>query len=51
MLDLPTTRPSLLIRLRDAQDHEAWWQFVHVYAPVVWRFSPHAGPHWAGRSD
>src|SRR5688500_17383365 len=33
----PTTRASLLIRLRDAQDHEAWVEFVSIYEPVAYR--------------
>ena len=33
----PTTRASLLLRLRDSQDHEAWVEFVTLYEPVVYR--------------
>src|SRR2546423_7642774 len=33
----PTTRASLLLRLRDAQDHEAWVEFVSLYEPVAYR--------------
>ena len=33
----PTTRASLLFRLRDPQDHEAWVEFVTLYEPVVYR--------------
>src|ERR1700674_1586490 len=29
------TRPSLLIRIRDPQDREAWRQFVALYAPLI----------------
>jgi len=35
--DLPT-RPSLLLRLRDAEDHAAWSQFVTVYSPLIFAF-------------
>ena len=35
--DLPT-RPSLLVRLRDANDHAAWSQFVSVYTPLIFGF-------------
>jgi RNA polymerase sigma-70 factor (ECF subfamily) len=31
----PITQPSLLVRLRDAQDAEAWRTFVYTYAPLV----------------
>ncbi len=33
----PTTRASLLLRLRDSQDHEAWLEFVSLYEPAVYR--------------
>jgi RNA polymerase sigma factor (sigma-70 family) len=31
----PPTRPSLLLRLRDVEDQEAWREFVHLYTPLV----------------
>jgi RNA polymerase sigma-70 factor (ECF subfamily) len=31
------TRPSLLMRIRDGQDAEAWALFVDLYAPVVFQ--------------
>ncbi len=39
MSDAPLTRASLLVRIRDGRDHEAWRQFVQVYAPVVYGFA------------
>jgi RNA polymerase sigma-70 factor (ECF subfamily) len=33
----PSTRASLLLRLRDSQDHEAWMEFVSLYEPVIYR--------------
>jgi RNA polymerase sigma factor (sigma-70 family) len=36
MPEAPITRPSLLIRLLDHQDFEAWAQFVDLYAPVIY---------------
>jgi len=33
----PTTRASLLFRLRDSRDHEAWVEFVSIYEPVAYR--------------
>ena len=33
----PTTRASLLFRLRDSQDHEAWVEFVSIYEPLAYR--------------
>ena len=37
MTDTPTTRVSLLLRLRDPQDHQAWVEFASLYEPVVYR--------------
>jgi RNA polymerase sigma factor (sigma-70 family) len=37
MMFTPTTRASLLLRLRDSQDHEAWVDFVKLYEPIVYR--------------
>ncbi|HUE14407.1 MAG TPA: sigma-70 family RNA polymerase sigma factor [Planctomycetaceae bacterium] len=33
----PTTRASLLFRLRDLRDHEAWVEFASLYEPVAYR--------------
>jgi RNA polymerase sigma-70 factor (ECF subfamily) len=33
----PTTRASLLYRLRDSQDHDAWVEFVEIYEPAISR--------------
>jgi RNA polymerase sigma-70 factor (ECF subfamily) len=38
MVELPTTRPSLLVRIRDARDNDAWQQFVRIYGPVVYGY-------------
>jgi RNA polymerase sigma-70 factor (ECF subfamily) len=37
------TRPSLLIRIRDARDESAWSVFVDVYAPIVYRYCRRRG--------
>lgn len=31
----PETRNSLLLRVRDSNDHDAWAQFVAIYQPVI----------------
>lgn len=33
----PETRPSLLIRLRNSRDDQAWAEFTALYEPVVYR--------------
>src|SRR5580693_894801 len=37
MMTTPSTRASLLLRLRDSQDHEAWLEFLALYEPVAYR--------------
>jgi len=34
-VDALTTNPSLLLRLRDVHDHQAWALFVEVYGPLI----------------
>lgn len=33
-----TTHPSLLLRVRDAGNHQAWNEFVDVYGPVIFNY-------------
>jgi RNA polymerase sigma factor (sigma-70 family) len=47
----PPTRLSLLIRLRDHQDHEAWSQFVEVYAPAIYGYARKRGLQDADAAD
>jgi RNA polymerase sigma-70 factor (ECF subfamily) len=37
------TRPSLLLRIKDAQDAVAWTAFVEIYAPLVYRYCRRKG--------
>ncbi len=37
-MGLETTRPSLLRRLRDPQDHDAWREFDARYGELVLRY-------------
>ncbi len=37
------TRPSLLLRLRDSEDAEAWRVFVEVYTPMVYAYCRRRG--------
>jgi RNA polymerase sigma factor (sigma-70 family) len=39
MADDNGTRPSLLIRVRDPADGDAWQQFVGLYEPLIYRFA------------
>jgi RNA polymerase sigma-70 factor (ECF subfamily) len=45
------TRPSLLLRIRDAGDRLAWEQFVSLYAPMIYRFVRRRGLQDADAAD
>jgi RNA polymerase sigma factor (sigma-70 family) len=51
MLDAPPTRASLLVRIRDGRDHDAWRQFVELYAPMVYGFARKRGLQDADAAD
>ncbi|HEX4071044.1 MAG TPA: sigma-70 family RNA polymerase sigma factor [Planctomycetaceae bacterium] len=43
MASFPDTRASLIIRLSDADNEEAWDEFVRLYQPVVYRLARRRG--------
>jgi RNA polymerase sigma-70 factor (ECF subfamily) len=43
MLEAPPTSASLLVRIRDGRDQDAWRLFVQLYAPVVYGFARQRG--------
>jgi RNA polymerase sigma-70 factor (ECF subfamily) len=45
------TRPSLLVRLRDPQDQEAWRTFLDLYAPLIYGFGRKSGLQDADAAD
>lgn len=47
----PTTRPSLLVRLRNARDIQAWTQFVELYGPLLYGFARKHGLQDADAAD
>jgi RNA polymerase sigma-70 factor (ECF subfamily) len=51
MADIPPTRLSLLVRLRDAHDAGAWQEFVELYGPLVYRFARQRGLQDADAAD
>ena len=51
MLDLPQTRQSLIVRLRDPADAAAWRAFVDVYAPAIFAFARGNGLQAADAAD
>lgn len=51
MADIPATRASLLVRLRDRLDDGAWSEFVRLYVPVIYRFARRKGLQDADAAD
>jgi RNA polymerase sigma factor (sigma-70 family) len=51
MASAPTTRPSLLLRIRDSRDEDAWRQFVRLYTPVVYGYARRRGLQDADAAD
>jgi RNA polymerase sigma-70 factor (ECF subfamily) len=51
MSDAPATRPTLLVRLRDPLDEQAWSQFAEIYVPLVYGFARKHGLQDADAAD
>jgi len=51
MNDSQMTQPSLLIRLGDGQDDEAWNQFIEIYSPFVYQYMRRHGLQDADAAD
>jgi len=51
MGDSHNTRSSLLVRVRDPQDKEAWSQFVELYGPLIYQFARKRGLQDADAAD
>ncbi len=51
MTETPLTRASLLIRLRDNADSDAWNSFIVDYGPMIYRFVRSRGLQDADASD
>jgi RNA polymerase sigma-70 factor (ECF subfamily) len=47
----PETRASLLIRLKDQADDEAWFEFTEIYRPVIYRLACRKGMQAADADD
>ncbi len=48
---MDTTRPSLLVRIRDCQDSAAWGLFDDIYRPILHRFAAARGLSHADAED
>jgi RNA polymerase sigma factor (sigma-70 family) len=51
MIESPDTRASLLVRIRDGRDTDAWQQFIKLYAPMVYGFARRRGVQDADAAD
>jgi RNA polymerase sigma-70 factor (ECF subfamily) len=51
MQEPPATRASLLVRIRDGRDTEAWRQFLEVYASLIYGFARKRGLQDADAAD
>jgi RNA polymerase sigma factor (sigma-70 family) len=51
MAEPPVTRPSLLVRIRDTGDTDAWRLFVDLYAPMIYGFARRRGLQDADAAD
>ena len=51
MVDSPATRQSLLVRLKDPRDGQAWAEFVEIYAPLIDRLARARGFQDADAAD
>jgi RNA polymerase sigma factor (sigma-70 family) len=51
MRDTPTTRPSLLVRLRNPMDERAWGEFVEIYGPLIEQLARQRGLQDADAAD
>ena len=51
MEQIPETRASLILRLPDARDVEAWDEFVGIYQPLVYRLARQRGLQAADAQD
>jgi RNA polymerase sigma-70 factor (ECF subfamily) len=51
MAEIPPTRASLLVRLRDPRDGEAWAEFVDLYGPLVYGYARRQGLQDADAAD
>jgi RNA polymerase sigma-70 factor (ECF subfamily) len=51
MADSVRTRPSLLARIKDTGDRQAWAEFVDIYAPLIYGFAQKQGLQDADAAD
>ncbi len=51
MIETPSTRPSLLVRLREPRDERAWEEFLEIYTPLLYHLARRKGLQDADAAD
>lgn len=51
MTESPETRQSLIVRLKDGRDQQAWCEFLEIYRPLVYRLAIGKGLQHADAED
>lgn len=51
MTESPETRLTLIVRLKDRDDQEAWGEFLEIYQPLVYRLAVAKGLQHADAED
>lgn len=51
MTESPETRQSLIVRLKDRTDQQAWGEFLEIYRPLVYRLAVAKGLQHADAED
>ncbi|PHR95786.1 MAG: hypothetical protein COA78_29600 [Blastopirellula sp.] len=51
MSEMPTTRESLLLKIQDDTNQQAWAEFTEIYQPVLYRFAQGRGFQDANESS
>lgn len=51
MNQAPATHPSLLVRLRDRSDEQAWCEFTEIHGPLVYQLARRRGLQEADAQD
>ena len=51
MTGIPNTRVSLLLRIKDPADRDAWEEFVEIYRPIIYRMARKRGLQDADAQD
>ncbi len=51
MTEAPATHPSLLVRLRDRSDEQAWCELTEIYGPVAYQLARRRGLQEADPQD